>query len=71
MVLSADAMWKLVYVKGVDGPIWRLFDMIADPHQQNDLSGKGGRVLEEMSRRLMNWIETGAEEPWPRALDDL
>ena len=63
--------WKLIYLKGKSGPIWRLYDMNADPTQRQDLSAQGGAVFELMKTHLMHWIETGEELPWPRSNDEL
>jgi hypothetical protein len=36
-----NARWKLIEIPGKTKPIHRLFDLLADPHQQTDLAGQG------------------------------
>ena len=62
--------WKLVYIKGRHGPIYRLWDMKNDPHQRTDLSREGLPVFDKMRERLHEWMETGKDAPWPKNWDD-
>lgn len=61
--------WKLIYIRGENGPIWRLFDMVADPTQRTDLSKTRPEVLERMTPVLNEWMKTGRDQPWTRAMD--
>ncbi len=63
--------WKLVYVAGMKGPIWRLYDMPKDPHEQHDLSEDPSvaPVFVRLKKQLLDWIATGRDARWT-ALDD-
>lgn len=63
--------WKLVYVKGRRGPIWRFYDMATDPQQLHDLAplDLSWTPFEQMKTALLRWIETGDDVLWPRELD--
>ncbi len=54
--------WKLVRDMP-DKPL-ELFNLKADPKEENDLSGKETRVFEEMSAALKRHMERGAAVPW-------
>ena len=61
--------WKLVYVKGRDKPIYRLYDMSADPTQRKDLSVERQDVVRRMAPVLEEWIRSGKESAWPAESD--
>jgi arylsulfatase A-like enzyme len=44
--------WKLVRIPGKTAPLVRLFDMQADPQQQQNLAGRGLPIEAELSARL-------------------
>jgi arylsulfatase A-like enzyme len=64
--------WKLIYVKGKRGPIWRFYDMENDPEQTVDLAGVDlpFAPLDEMKEALLKWIETGEASPWPAEAEE-
>ena len=55
--------WKLVYIKGRHGPIYRFFDMERDPQQLRDLSQQELAPFAAMKNRLHHWMETGKDTP--------
>lgn len=63
--------WKLIYIKGEHGPIWRLFDMSADPKQANDLSKSRPDVLARLTPVLEEWMRTGKDQKWLAEWDDI
>ncbi len=63
--------WKLVQVPGVERPILRLYDMLADPHQTTDLAGRGLAVQPRLEAMLaLYWQGGGGEPRWPAAWED-
>jgi arylsulfatase A-like enzyme len=44
--------WKLIEIPGKTRPIRRLYDVLADPHQEHDLAGTGLPVEEELAALL-------------------
>jgi arylsulfatase A-like enzyme len=47
--------WKLIEIPGKERPIRRLFDLRADPQQQQNLAGQGLPIEDELARRLAAW----------------
>lgn len=62
--------WKLVHVPGKTKPIYRLWDMIVDPHQRHDLSRTGNPVMPKLIEQLdAYWAGRGAQMRWPAHLE--
>jgi arylsulfatase A-like enzyme len=47
--------FKLVYTPGKRGPIFRLFDLPADPHCERDVKQKFPAVFQRMEAALLKW----------------
>ncbi len=63
--------WKLVHVPGKTGPIYRLYDMLVDPYQRNDLSKIGHPVMPKLIEFLdAYWSGRGPQMRWPPAFED-
>lgn len=76
MVLSTkDRMvrtrrWKLLHIPGRRAPIYRLYDMQADPKQTVDLSSQDLPVQPALIQLLDEyWAGRGGAQRWPAALD--
>ncbi len=61
--------WKLLHVPTSEGPpIYRLWDMQADPHQTTNLAGRGLSVEPQLIALLdAYWAGQGAQQRWPAA----
>jgi len=46
---------KLIYFKTLND--WRLFDLIKDPTETNDLYGTGLDIEDELKEKLLDWVE--------------
>ena len=58
--------WKLLHIPGRTRPIYRLYDMQADPGQTTDLSGAGLDVMPKLVKLLdAYWRGDGASQRWP------
>ena len=63
--------WKLLHIPGRTQPIYRLYDMKADPGQTRDLSGAGLPVMPKLIKLLDSyWRGEGASQRWPATSDD-
>lgn len=63
--------WKLIHIPGKDAPIYRLYDVQADPGQKRDLSGTGLPVMPRLIELLDRyWAGEGARQRWPQAWED-
>ena len=62
--------WKLIWIPGIKGPILRLYDMHADPQQQNDLSGRNLPVMKRLFEHLKAWWNGRTDLRWSREDDD-
>jgi len=62
--------WKLIWIPGKRGPIYRFFDMSVDPHQEHDLSGRRLPVMTRMIRSLEEHWAGRTDLRW-RPEDDL
>jgi len=47
-----EGSWKLIRVPGVDGPIYRLFDLSKDPHCEHDVAAEETLVFARLRARL-------------------
>lgn len=62
------ARWKLVYQPTPSGVHWRLFDVVADPAERQDVADSHPDVVAELRARLQAWISDtpAAATPSPR-----
>jgi arylsulfatase A-like enzyme len=64
--------WKLIEIPGDEAPIYRLYDMVADPHQKNDLSLDQPEIFARLKDALHRWwagetdLRWSAEDDVPR-----
>jgi arylsulfatase A-like enzyme len=61
--------WKLIHIPGVTGPIYRLYDMHADPSQLHDLSGENLPVMGRLAAALDSWWSGRWDIRWPQKAD--
>jgi arylsulfatase A-like enzyme len=55
--------WRLI--KYDDG--WRLFDLVADPREEQDLAGQNPDIVSDMRKRYDAWVATlPAIIPWAK-----
>ncbi|NRA97293.1 MAG: hypothetical protein HRU14_13905, partial [Planctomycetes bacterium] len=62
--------WKLIHIPGRNGPIYRLYDMVADPGQTTDLSTEGLPVMKRLIAHLDAYWQGRTDLRWSRADDD-
>jgi hypothetical protein len=53
--------FKLIYTPGMHGPIYRLFDLVADPHCERDVKQQFPGVVERMKTALVKWRDQHQE----------
>jgi arylsulfatase A-like enzyme len=63
--------FKLCRTPGMKGPIYRLFDLAADPHCERDVKADFPEVTERMSRALDRWANEGQESRIREVLGDI
>jgi arylsulfatase A-like enzyme len=61
VVLAKDRMirqgrWKLTYQPTEHGPIYALYDLVADPRAERDLSTSHPEVVAALGAKLRAWI---------------
>jgi arylsulfatase A-like enzyme/GT2 family glycosyltransferase len=61
VVLAKDRMlrsgcWKLVYQPLVDGAIWRLFDVEADPNCRRDVQSAQPEIFARLKGAMLDWL---------------
>jgi arylsulfatase A-like enzyme len=63
--------FKLCRTPGTKGPIYRLFDLPADPHCERDVKADYPEVTARMSRALERWANEGQESRIREILGDI
>lgn len=48
--------WKLLYQPTLNGPRWRLFDVVADPEQRDDVAAAHADEVSALRAELEKWI---------------
>jgi arylsulfatase A-like enzyme len=61
--------WKLLYIRGLRGPVWKLYDMQADPRQTKNLSAERPDVVAALAPVLEEWMRSGKDQRWPATRD--
>lgn len=62
--------WKLIQIPYGGGFAYRFYDMRSDPHQEHDLSERGGPVFENMRRQLELYWSGQSDLRWPHTADE-
>ncbi len=68
-LMLRTARWKLLRLPTETSALWQLFDMSVDPHQRDNLAGRGLPVETRLKNALEDWRATTVVPAW-HALDD-